>query len=99
MKRYATTRQKLDKSGIRVYGTTYYPEIPLENEDTFIYAVDGDRLDSLAHKYYGDVTLWWIIAKANGLRGKPAISAGEVLRIPANITNIIEKFNNLNNGD
>ena len=99
MKRYATTRQKLDKSGIRVYSTTYYPEIPLENEDRFINVIIGDRLDSLAHKYYGDVTLWWIIAKANGLRGKPVLNAGEVIRIPSNITNIIEKFNNLNNGD
>ena len=99
MKRYATTRQKLDKSGTRVYSTTYYPEIPLENGDKFIYAKIGDRLDSLAYKYYNDITLWWIIAKANGLRGKPALSAGEVIRIPSNITNIIEKFNNLNNGD
>ena len=99
MKRYATTRQKLDKSGIRVYSTTYYPEIPLENEDRFINVIIGDRLDSLAHKYYGDNTLWWIIAKANGLRGKPVLNAGEVIRIPSNITNIIEKFNNLNNGD
>ena len=99
MKRYATTKQKLDKSGIRVYSTTYYPEIPLENEDRFINVIIGDRLDSLAYKYYNDVTLWWIIAKANGLRGKPVLNAGEVIRIPSNITNIIEKFNNLNNGD
>lgn len=99
MKRYTTTRQKLDKSGIRVYSTTYYPEIPLENEDRFINVIIGDRLDSLAHKYYGDNTLWWIIAKANGLKGKPGLNAGEVIRIPSNITNIIEKFNNLNNGD
>ena len=99
MKRYASTKQKLDKSGILVYSTTYYPEIPLENEDRFINVIIGDRLDSLAHKYYGDVTLWWIIAKANGLRGKPVLNAGEVIRIPSNITNIIEKFNNLNNGD
>ena len=96
MKRYATTRQKLDKSGIRVYSSTYYPEIPLENEDKFIHAVYGDRLDSLAHKYYGNMALWWIIAKANGLKGKPALTAGEVIRIPSNVTNIIEKFNTLN---
>ena len=99
MKRYATTKQKVDKSGIRVYSSTYYPEIPLENEDKFVNVIDGDRLDSLAYKYYDDVTLWWVIAKANGLKGKPALSAGEVIRIPSNITNIIEKFNNLNNGD
>lgn len=96
MKRYNNTTQKVDKSGIRVYQTTYYPEIKISDNDVFILPKEGERLDSLAYKYYGDVSLWWIIAKANGLRGKPALSAGEVLRIPANITNIIEKFRQLN---
>lgn len=27
--------------------------------------VEGDRLDSLAHNYYGDPRLWWVIAQAN----------------------------------
>ena len=96
MKRYTTTRQKLDKSGIRVYSTTYYPEIPLENEDKFIHAKIGDRLDSLAYKYYNDITLWWIIAKANGLKGKPVLTPGEIVRIPSDIVGIIENFNTLN---
>ena len=99
MKRYNSTETKIDKSGVEVYRTTYYPSIPIQDSDNFIYSVEGDRLDSLAFKYYGDNTLWWIIAKANGLRGKPVLNAGEVIRIPSNITNIIEKFNNLNNGD
>ena len=96
MKRYRTTKQKLDKSGIRVYSTTYYPEIPIDNNDTFIYTKDGDRLDNLAHRYYGDNTLWWIIAKANGIRGKMGLEVAVPLRIPGNITTIIEKFRNLN---
>ena len=96
MKRYATTSKKLDKSGLRVYGTTYYPDIPLENQDKFIRAKDGDRLDTLAYKHYGDETLWWIIAKANGVKGKPTLTVGEILRIPSDIPNIIENFNNLN---
>ena len=96
MKRYSTTSQKIDKSGLRVYGTTYYPEIPLENGDTFMRAKDGDRLDTLAYKHYGDETLWWIIAKANGVKGKPTLTVGEILRIPSDIPNIIENFNNLN---
>ena len=96
MKRYATTPKKIDKSGIRVYSTTYYPEIPLENEDRFVYAIDGDRLDSLAYKHYDDVTLWWIIAKANGLKGKPVLTPGKVIRIPSDITSIVENFRQLN---
>ena len=96
MKRYATTRQKLDKSGIRVYSTTYYPEIRISDGDSFMYPIEGERLDNLANKYYGDTTLWWIIAKANGLKGKPALSSDEIIRIPGNISSIIEKFQNLN---
>ena len=96
MKRYSTTRQKLDKSGIRVYSTTYYPEIPIENEDKFIFTKVGDRLDSLAYKFYTDITLWWVIAKANGIKGKAAVSVDEILRIPGNITTILENFRRIN---
>jgi hypothetical protein len=96
MNRYATTRQKLDKSGIRVYSTTYYPEIRISDGDSFIYPIEGERLDNLANKYYGDTTLWWVIAKANGLKGKPALSSDKIIRIPGNISSIIEKFQNLN---
>ena len=96
MKRYSTTRQKLDKSGTRVYSTTYYPQIPIEDNDKFIYPKDGDRLDTLAYKYYGNTTLWWVIAKANGIKGKAAVSVDEILRIPGNITRILENFRKIN---
>ena len=96
MKRYTRTRKKLDKSGVRVYTTTYYPQIPIEDSDTFIYTKDGDRFDTLAYKFYGDSTYWWIIAKANGIRGKIALEPSQLIRIPGNSVQIIEKFNNLN---
>ena len=96
MNRYAPTPKKTDKSGIRVYETTYYPQIPIENSDKFVMSKVGDRIDSLAYKFYGDVTLWWIIAKANGIKGKTALAPGIPLRIPGNITQIIENFINLN---
>ena len=56
MNRYATTKRKKDKSGLTVYGTTYYPKITLQNSDKFIVTKVGDRLDTLAHKFYGDHT-------------------------------------------
>jgi nucleoid-associated protein YgaU len=96
MKRYNLTRRKINKSGMRVYSTTYYPEIPIGNSDTFIFTKEGDRLDNLADTYYGDNTLWWVIAKANGLRGKIALKPATPLRIPGNVISIIEKFKNLN---
>ena len=96
MKRYSRTRKKLDKSGIRVYATTYYPQMPIEDSDTFVYTIEGDRLDSLAHKHYGDSTYWWIIAKANGIRGKLGLKPATPLRIPGNIAEVLRKFNALN---
>tara|TARA_B100000287_G_scaffold111408_1_gene103785 strand:- start:1674 stop:1973 length:300 start_codon:yes stop_codon:yes gene_type:complete len=92
MNRYSSTKIKLDKSGNRVYGTTYYPNIPIQNSDSFLLSKTGDRLDTLAHKYYGDVTLWWVIAKANGIKGQTALRPGTTLRIPGNIQRIVEKF-------
>ena len=96
MKRYSSTKQKFDKSGVRIYSTTYYPEIPISNNDAFIVSKEGDRLDNLAHKYYSDNRLWWVIAKANGIKGKSALKPGENFRIPLNIQRIIEDFRNVN---
>ena len=98
MKRYTRTPVKMDKSGMRVYSTTYYPRILLNNNDKFVRTKDGDRLDTMAYRFYKDTSLWWIIAKANGIRGKTALEIGKVIRIPSDITNIIEEFNSINEG-
>ncbi len=95
--RYSNTKIKRDKSGIRVYKTTYYPDIPISDNDQFIYPRYGERLDLLAHRFYGDVTLWWVIAKANGLKGKVFVPQDTEIRIPGNISKVLEDFNNLNN--
>ena len=94
--RYSNTKVKRDKSGIRVYKTTYYPDIPIRNEDQFIYPRFGERLEVLAHKFYGDVTLWWVIAKANGLKGKMYVPQNTEIRIPGNVSKVLEDFNNIN---
>lgn len=95
--RYSNTKVKRDKSGIRVYKTTYYPDIPISDNDQFIYPRFSQRLDSLAYKFYGDVTLWWVIAKANGLKGKVFVPQDTEIRIPGNVSKVLEDFNNLNN--
>ena len=96
MKRYATTRQKIDKSGIRVYSTTYYPEIRISDGDSFMYPIEGERLDNLANKYYGDTTLWWIIAKANNINDSTVISNTlKRVRIPTEIQEVLQKLDEL----
>ena len=62
--------------------TTTYSSIPKSDNDIYVISQYGDRLDQLAHQYYGDVTLWWYIAKANGLTFM-TLPPGTRLRIPA----------------
>mgnify|MGYP005827599217 CR=1 FL=1 len=85
-----------DKKSVNVYLTTYHDPIRELNDDIHLISTEGDRLDTLAHSYYGDNTLWWIIAKANGIRGKIGLEVATPLRIPGNITTIIEKFRHIN---
>ena len=85
------------KKGQRVLVATIYPTIPLSDEDLFIYPKDGERLDSVAYKQYGDPSLWWVIAQANGLgKGRTILNPNFQIRIPGNISKIISDYNNLN---
>ena len=61
MKRYSDTKIKIDKDGKRVYSSTYYPGIPLENSDEFIQIKVGTRIDNVIHTFYENLSLWWII--------------------------------------
>jgi len=96
MKRYENNKIKIDKDGKRVYTSTYYPNVPLENSDEFIRTKVGTRLDNVAHTFYGDASLWWVIAKVNGISGKIVIPTATVLRIPSNVTKIISNFKKIN---
>tara|TARA_S200002703_G_C3640752_1_gene196721 strand:+ start:61 stop:414 length:354 start_codon:yes stop_codon:yes gene_type:complete len=77
-----------------------YPEIPLDSSDTYVYTTRGDRYDILAQQYYGDHTLWWVIARANPNQTPDSLipNIGSQLRIPSSnrISNIITKYENLN---
>ncbi len=91
--RYENNAIKKEKNGKLVYQSKIYAKIPLSDNDLYVATETGDRLDSLAYEYYGDSTLWWIIAAANKLQnGKFALPDGTVLRIPANYINIVNNF-------
>ena len=90
------------------YQTTKYPEIPLSDNDIYVYAVQGDRFDILANQYYGDQTLWWIISIANTAiagtslpsdlsQNSLIIPEGKQIRIPANYADVLNSFKVLNN--
>lgn len=93
--RYTGNDIKKGFDGRRVYRSNIYPKIPLSNSDIYVATETGDRYDTLAAQYYGDSTLWWIIAAANNVHDAPlGISDGTILRIPSDYISIIGQFNN-----
>lgn len=96
-KRYTYTKIKKNKFGEQVYSSTLYPRIKRSDTDLYIRAVDGDRLDNLAFKYYKNAGLWWIIAQANHIgKGTLKIKAGLQLRIPTDLSEILTELEDLN---
>ena len=67
---------------VSAFSTTVYSSIPKSDDDIYVITQEGDRLDLLAHQFYGDVSLWWYIAKANNLKFI-TLDVGKRLRIPA----------------
>lgn len=49
----------------------------------------GDRLYKLADQYYGDSSLWWIIAKFNNKPTESHFSVGDVVLIPYPVSSIL----------
>jgi hypothetical protein len=97
MERYSEIEIRKTDTGKRFYKTVKYPEIRKNITDIYIVGQAGDRIDLLANKYYGDVTLWWIIARANNLgKGDLVVPLGKQIRIPTNTSTIIEIYEQLN---
>ena len=90
------------------YQTTKYPEIPLSDNDIYVYTVQGDRFDTLSAQYYNDQSLWWIISIANTAtagtnlpsdlpQNSLIIPEGIQIRIPANYASVLNSYKQLNN--
>ena len=82
---------------VRRLSTIMYPEFYTDN-DTRIISQDGDRLDLLAKEFYGDETLWYVIARANNLgKGSMYVPPGEIITIPyedaMGISEMMTEFN------
>ena len=90
-----------------IYQTTKYPEVPLSDNDIYVYTTQGDRFDILANQYYGDQSLWWIISIANTAvagtslpsdlpQDSLVIPEGMQIRIPASYTTVLNLFKQIN---
>lgn len=72
------------KDGGREYlGVRLPTENPPRPDDRFHTVVTGDRLDVLAHRYFGDANLWWVICDCSDIASPLDLHPGTVLRIPA----------------
>ena len=105
MSRYSNIKQLKNKSEVvgkfntSYYSSITYPKIEESENDIWVETEFGDRLDLLANQFYKDTKLYWVIACANPNvvnMGSIFIPVGSHLRIPHNITKVIDDYNALN---
>lgn len=79
------------------FQSTIYPKIKPMDNDTYIISTQSDRLDLLASKYYGNTSYWWVISVANNLNDASlSIEPGRQLRIPSDISSVLNEFERIN---
>ena len=97
MGRYDKSKVFRDNTGTRYLNRIQYPKIEISDTDVTIVGLYGQRFENLAHKFYGNTELWWIIARANGqLDGSTYMVPGKEYRIPQDTGLIFQEFNELN---
>lgn len=74
---------RVEGSDGNVYPTVFRQSPPPARKFLHYTVQMGDRVDILASRYFGDPTLWWIIADANPeILFPTALPVGRVIRIP-----------------
>lgn len=72
------------------YNMIDIPDFKYTDLYTTINVRAGERLDTLAKRFYNDSKLWWIIALYNNLPGSTVfLQTGQIIKIPNNISNFI----------
>ena len=93
---YKKVRKKRDVNSITHYNTPIMPA-PTEEEEFSLEIIEhvwklGDRYYKMAHQYYGDAKLWWVIAWFNRKPTEAHASLGDVLEIPFPLEKILEYY-------
>jgi len=95
MKRYDIASIVKNKQGIRKLHSILISASP-DSTDTVIQTSTPERLDKIANDFYGDPTLWWIIATVNKLgKGTLIVPRNTIIRIP-NKDRILDEIENIN---
>ena len=70
--------------GSEFIGAVILPVMDPRDDDTDYLVQAWDRLDVLAKRFYGDETLWWVIAHRNGIDSMlGGMKYGELIQIPS----------------
>jgi hypothetical protein len=74
--------------------TSNVPNFTVSDRESDIYVNYNytDRLDLMSNRYYGSPKYWWIILKANSYHMEFDIEAGEVLRIPLPLVDVVNEI-------
>lgn len=97
MNRYRSIETYRSDTGQRLKTNPIYPNIPESADDIYIISTSGDRYDILAKEYYGDQTLWWVIASANNSqKASLALEPGAQIRIPADKSLVLKLYEQVN---
>lgn len=87
--RYNNIKTSNKKGKGLVYDSVVLPHVNPIDSDILIITSAEDRLDLLANHYFGDASLWWVIAVTNNLTDIDLkLEPGTQLRIPTNVSQI-----------
>ena len=69
--------------GMEVYRSLIPTKVNIADDDSMFIANEGDRLDILAQRFYGNSRYWFVLASVNDItNGSVHIVPGTQLRIP-----------------
>lgn len=93
---YKYLREQRGLKFVKHYNTPTFKELTVEDMSTLDIVEEtwnnGTRLFKLAHKYYGDSTMWWLIALFNEKPTDSHFSPGDVVYIPMPIEKVLSLY-------
>ncbi len=94
--RYRDYFSERDKKNVLQYKTQVF-KFPTEKQLNYIPFIEhvwssGDRLYKLAQRYLGDKYNWWVILRFNKIGSEMNIKAGDVMKIPVNLEDVLYYF-------
>lgn len=84
-----TGASKVDHYGLIFYGDPVSQQFLEEISIVDHVFKKGDRLSIIAHNYYGDAKLWWLLAWFNGKPTDFECKVGDIIKVPSPVEEVI----------